>query len=80
MVATRKDATDRSRVSSKVPRRERRIRRCDRISRLLVQIGDAKRDPGYEDFNDRSTQFLVSRFLLWEPGCGAHAKHRYHPS
>ena len=37
-------------------------------------------DLDYEDFNERSTQLLVSGFLLPEPGCGAHAKHRYHPS
>jgi hypothetical protein len=31
------------------------------------------------DFNERSTQFLVRGSLLTLSGCGANAKHRYHP-
>jgi hypothetical protein len=41
-----KDATDRSLMSSKVPGRQRKIRRCHPVSRLHGQIGEAKRRPG----------------------------------
>src|SRR5262249_19176036 len=35
-------------------------------------------DVGWEEF-DAPTHFVYCRFLVPEPGCGAHAKHRYHP-
>jgi NAD(P)-dependent dehydrogenase (short-subunit alcohol dehydrogenase family) len=66
-------------VSYVIEGRRRKIRRCHLISRLLGQIGDAKRDLDYENLNERPAQFLASRFLLPKPDCGAHAKHRYHP-
>src|SRR5438552_9592665 len=74
-VANRKYATDRSLKSSKAQKGQ------GRSGAAIVSLACAARsemqsgDQGCEDFNERSTQFLVSRFLLPEPGCGAHAKH-----
>ena len=55
---------------------------CDRPVSCVIETFTSEMqtaDLGCEDFNERSTEFLVRGSVFTLSGFGAHAKHRHHP-